>query len=853
MFQVAKTTVIVTGHFGEGVKKSYLKADWMIGLLVMLTFLLLSETSFMHSLDGYAYDLGMRFSTDKPAHEDIVVVAIDDKSLQALGSWPWPREFIAQATNQLAKSRPKVIGYTMSFDHAQGKQALTQIEKLRQVLKKQRVLKRSVRKALESAEANLDSDLQLSSSLRTAGRIVLAMPYLSDPATAEIVELPDYLHKFSLTGKSVEAWRQLPLIEASSLLAPIEVLSKQVGGVGLVETRFNMMGHSRQQPLLIRYGERYLPSFALIMMARHKGLSTYHLNTDNGDLLRLDNQVVKTNASLSFYPRFYRSGEDKPAFKIYSFIDLLNGSIAVSELRRKTVIIGLTSSQHVAQVMTPGGEMMSPPLIQAHALSSLLKQESFHVPDWANLAQKAALVFIGLYLMLVLVRLRKTSGIFVSIFLLLIMANVYFILMSTESTWVPLIAPTLALIIGHIILGGRKLIDSHISGMQRALTGANRQLGFSYQAQGQLDLAFDKFKLCDSDESLLGQLYNLGLDYERKRQFNKAVSVFKYIQHEKKNYSDVVERIQQNQQVSEAVVLGGSAATNTNASLIIDKDGVQKPKLGRYQIDKEIGRGAMGMVYLGHDDKIGRTVAIKTMFLSEEIEADKRDAVKKRFFREAEAAGRLNHPNIVTVYDVGDEEDLAYIAMDYLKGKDLTAYCKKKKLLPLSTVFEIVMSVAEALDYAHQQHVVHRDIKPANIIYHQATGVAKLTDFGVACLTDASRTKTGTVLGSPYYMSPEQLAGKKVDGRSDLFSLGVTLYQMLAGDLPFSSDSMANLMYKITNEKHPDIRTFRPDVPSCVSTLINKTLHKDIGKRFQTGSQMAASMKRCYDKILEDE
>ena len=352
---------------------------------------------------------------------------------------------------------------------------------------------------------------------------------------------------------------------------------------------------------------------------------------------------------------------------------------------------------------------------------------------------------------------------------------------------------------------------------------------------------------------MLSQLYNLGLDYERKRQFNKAESVFKFIQDEKRNYNDVRERITQNQHMSEAVVLGGSAATNTNASLIIDKKGVEKPKLGRYQIDKEIGRGAMGMVYLGKDDKIGRTVAIKTMMLSEEIEPSKRDAVKSRFFREAEAAGRLDHPNIVTVYDVGDEEDLAYIAMDYLKGKDLTAFCKKKKLLPLSRVFEIIMSVAEALDYAHQQHVVHRDIKPANIIYNNTKNVAKITDFGVACLTDASKTKTGTVLGSPYYMSPEQLAGKKVDGRSDLFSLGVTLYQLITGELPFASDSMANLMYKITNEKHPDIRTFRPDVPGCVNTLINKTLHKDIDKRFQTGTQMAVSMKRCYEKIVESE
>ncbi|MDH3534345.1 MAG: serine/threonine protein kinase, partial [Gammaproteobacteria bacterium] len=299
------------------------------------------------------------------------------------------------------------------------------------------------------------------------------------------------------------------------------------------------------------------------------------------------------------------------------------------------------------------------------------------------------------------------------------------------------------------------------------------------------------------------------------------------------------------------VVLGGGNTKGPGPTLISSKEGISKPKLGRYQIDSEIGRGAMGMVYLGHDDKIGRTVAIKTMVLSDEFEEDMRDEVKSRFFREAEAAGRLDHPNIVTVYDVGDEQDLAYIAMDYLKGKDLTAYASPKTLLPVSQVWEIIMNVALALDYAHQQHVVHRDIKPANIIYDKVKRIAKITDFGVACLTDASKTKTGTVLGSPYYMSPEQLAGKKVDGRADLFSLGVTLYQMLAGELPFQGESIANLMYNIANEKHPDIRRYRSDLPNCVTNIINKSLQKDAGSRYETGKQMAAAMKRCQEHIKE--
>jgi serine/threonine protein kinase len=183
--------------------------------------------------------------------------------------------------------------------------------------------------------------------------------------------------------------------------------------------------------------------------------------------------------------------------------------------------------------------------------------------------------------------------------------------------------------------------------------------------------------------------------------------------------------------------------------------------LGRYEIEKELGKGAMGVVYLGRDPKINRVVAIKTMALSQEFEADELVEVKERFFREAETAGRLNHANIVTMFDAGEEHDLAYIAMEFLKGKDLVPYAKPGNLLPLPRVMSIVARVADALSYAHENNVVHRDIKPANIMYEPESDQVKVTDFGIARITDSSKTKTGMVLGTPSFMSPEQLAGKE--------------------------------------------------------------------------------------------
>jgi serine/threonine-protein kinase len=271
--------------------------------------------------------------------------------------------------------------------------------------------------------------------------------------------------------------------------------------------------------------------------------------------------------------------------------------------------------------------------------------------------------------------------------------------------------------------------------------------------------------------------------------------------------------------------------------------------LGRYQVEKELGKGAMGVVYLGKDPKIGRVVAIKTMALSEEFEGEELTDARERFFREAETAGRLQHQNIVTIFDAGEEHDLAYIAMEFLKGKDLVDYCKDGQLLPVPKVLSIVIRVAEALAYAHRQNVVHRDIKPANIMYEFDSDTVKVTDFGIARITDSSKTKTGLVLGTPSFMSPEQIAGKKVDGRSDLYSLGVMLFQMLSGVLPFRGDSMAELMYKIANEEAPDVRIIRKDIPERLANIVALALSKRSETRYQDGDQFAVDLRSVLAEL----
>jgi len=264
----------------------------------------------------------------------------------------------------------------------------------------------------------------------------------------------------------------------------------------------------------------------------------------------------------------------------------------------------------------------------------------------------------------------------------------------------------------------------------------------------------------------------------------------------------------------------------------------------------ELGRGAMGIVYKGEDPTIHRIVAIKTVRLSDFGE-DTLDEMKERFFREAESAGLLTHPNIVTIYDAGEEHDLAFIAMEFIEGEDLEDYTKPDKLLSLRETLVIAAQVSDALDFAHSKGIVHRDIKPANIMRIKETKEVKVTDFGIARITSSSKTKTGVILGTPSYMSPEQVAGERVDGRSDIFSLGVVLFEMLTGQKPFAAEDMTSLMYKIAKEKHISSRSINPRIPQIVEKIIDNALAKEVEKRYQKAGQMAEHLNKVVARIDE--
>lgn len=472
-------------------------------------------------------------------------------------------------------------------------------------------------------------------------------------------------------------------------------------------------------------------------------------------------------------------------------------------------------------------------------------------PDWSAAAIRGLLMAVAIFLVLMVPRLGGA----VSLPLILLLAVALIVLQTAmmfyQGAWVPLGQVVTLLLGGYLVmlfwLQPHRTIVSLTANVQDART----RLGKLLLRQGQPDEALEVLADCLPDESTLELQYDIAIAQERKRQYDKACATFRQIVASQHNYRDAAKRLAALESMAaEATRVSGSGFDSTR-TLVLPEQNLSRPTLGRYEIEREIGRGAMGVVYLGKDPKIARTVAIKTLSYQAFDPAELSD-LKSRFFREAEAAGRLSHPAIVTVYDVGEEADLAFIAMDYAHGRPLSEYCRPDQLLPLNTALMIVARAADALDYAHRQNIIHRDIKPGNIIYNRENNDIKITDFGIAKISDDSRTRTGSVMGSPLYMSPEQLKGQKVTGASDIYSLGVTLYKLVSGQTPYQGDTLAALTYQILNKRPRSVREFNKDLPNGVVRLINKAVQREPEKRFASAAAMAEALRRQASRPKEE-
>jgi serine/threonine-protein kinase len=855
-------------------KTAFWKADWFLGLVIAVAlFGLARTTGFIPGLERWAYDVGLRMTSKSPS-DKIAVIAIDEQSIANIGRWPWSREVHAKLIDKLADAKVKVIGHTVFFFEPQKDPGLAYVEKALEVYNKAYAAPApdvpgvspiggatpaaqgaqpaaevaEIGKILGEASVALNSDVRLAASVKKAGNVLVPMTFgeyaFSAPPGKPDKQLPEYVSRNTL-GSFQNAGGTF--IHGNVPLIPIEQVGSNVAGLGFLNTVPDEDGAVRFEPLVMDFFGQQYPSLPVMIAAKSLNLGPKDIKARIGESVSVGGKTIRTDDFGQMFTYFYKDRDGRKAFSEDSFFDVYSGKIPAAKYADKIVLIGATAAGVGANQVTPIATL-NPVQTLAHSVSSILQEHFFVAPSWGGIAGFVAYLLIALYVILLLPRLGAGMGAAITAALLVAIFAAHLGLMIGAGMWVQLMLPAALLVVGHALLTTKHYLVTE-RGKEKADTESaesNRMLGLAFQQQGQLDMAFDKFRKAPLNDEVMENLYSLALDFERRRQFNKAESVFRYMSTYNPKFRDLEERLNRAKQLSETIILGGSAAARTNAgTMILQGGGQEKPMLGRYQVEKELGKGAMGVVYGGKDPKIGRVVAIKTMALSAEFEADELADAKERFFREAETAGRLTHPNIVTIYDAGEEHDLCYIAMEFLKGKDLVPYTKQPNLMAPDKVLSIVERVSDALGYAHTMGVVHRDIKPANIMYEPDSDTVKVTDFGIARITDSSKTKTGMVLGTPSYMSPEQLAGRKIDGRSDIFSLGVTLFQMLSGKLPFEGESMTQLMFAIANTPHPPIREFNPSLPEWVDALIDRALTKDFEKRFQTGAEFAEAIRQA--------
>ena len=833
-------------------KSGFWKTDWFFGLVVVLVVLVFHQASnLIANLEQKAYDLGVQATSRAPS-DKVAVIAIDDVSIANIGRWPWSREVHAKMNDLLAGAKVKAIGNTVFFSEPQIDPGYVYVTKLLDIAARPvegapagqaepSPQMAPIVSLLREAEQALNTDRKLAESYAKSANVLLPLFLTIDaPRGKPDKPLPDYLVKHAIPAK--DDFGALP---TSQIQMPIELLAKNAAAFGHLTARPDVDGGIRTEPLVLRHYDYYIPSLSLMLAARSLNLGAADVKIAP-EAVTLGRLRIGTDPQLKMYTYYYKDRGGNAAFPVDSFYDVITGKIPASKYADKIVIIGATAAGVGSTQVTPISAAMPPALTLAHSVSSILQEHFFTAPLWAYWVEVLLVVLVAAYLIALLPRLRAGPALAVSGGVFIAFLVVHVALMTSAGMWMQLMLPATLLLFGHAALVSKRFIATE-RGKQKSdesSAESNRMLGLAYQGQGQLDMAWDKFRQVPLSDALMENLYNLAQDFERKRQFNKAESIFKHMSEHNPKFKDIAQRLARAKNLSETVILGGAGGGGKTNTSILGGDGtVEKPMLGRYQVEKELGKGAMGVVYLGKDPKIGRQVAIKTMALAQEFEAEELAEVKERFFREAETAGRLSHPNIVTIYDTGEEHDLCYIAMELLKGGDLAPYVKAGNLLPADKIVSIIARSAEALGYAHRQGVVHRDIKPANMMYHLESDTLKLADFGIARLTDSSKTKTGMVLGTPSYMSPEQLAGKKVEGRSDLFSLAVSLYQLLSGQLPFQGESMAQLMFKIANEAPTDIRTVNPSVPEGLVAFLERALAKDPDQRFQTGEEFAGALR----------
>ncbi len=805
------------------------KTDYFIGIFVLLLFILFTfyNWSLSDNLDLYLYRTSSRLAgSEKQEKNSVVLVNINYQSIRKSSQESAsPVLNLSDLIKKLTGNGVKLIAFSSPFEANQSALALKELRALSEEInayppgKKSPEFKEWIMATIDKSSTRIAADSLFHDSLKNGSNIIVPVSDMGpEPVELGII---DYLNSSNIDPSFIKR------NSIDKLTFPYPELLKNVAGSGYLSHNEKRQSDDLSFSIYVAYKGSLVPSLALRMAIFYNGLKPAQVEAD------LSRIVIKDNVLPLINGRCVPLSGSEYQIKTFTYKQIMESSKEIPDLKGKVVIIdikdGNSKSGHDAGVIA----RQFNDIINSNAVSRALFMMYLEA-------------FLFVVLIFFLISFSSSKGFIVrsvaTLALILIVIAAVIICFSLLGIWLKAANIVLGIAVLYILLS----IKSQPSSALKKGSETSRILGLNFQSQGELDLAYEEFKTLPLDKETKDLIYNLGLEYENKNLPEKALELYIYI-NKSGGFRDLDDRIPM-LRASDYSSTMGSYGDVEESSVLSDSSVNARTTVGRYKIIGKLGKGSMGLVYKAQDPKINRLVAIKTIRFSDEFDEDVIKEIKERFFMEAEIAGKLSHPAIVTIHDVGDDRDLTYMAMEYLEGEDLDKFIKKGNLLAVRAVLNVISQIAEALDFAHKQGVIHRDIKPANVML-LSNGQVKVTDFGIAKAISSSKTKTGVILGTPNYMSPEQIMGQKVNSKSDIFSLGVLFYQLLTGELPFHGDNLSGLLYQITQVKHSSPRSYNPKIPKICEQILDKALSKDPAKRFRTAGEMANIIRMLGEKM----
>ena len=822
-------------------------------LYVLITILVISlyagKYGFLERFDLRMQDGMFKLRGGISPQKDIVIVSIDEKSLDRIGKWPWSHDILAQLIFTISQGSPKVLVLDIFLP--------------------------------ENIQEDTSGRTELlANEIYSAGNVILPIYFNLSEVGLTPTPSPSVVVSSAL-GKA-KGFHMKDVTSAKQLYSPDPLLVQSAFDFGHINLAYDSDGLIRRELILVEYEGDLYPSLALQAARRYLETDKKEIKLIREGGINLGGVLIPTDKKKQMMINYHGPNS---TFNRVSALDVLNGDTPLGVFSGKIALVGLTAIESKTWMKVPSYGSINEVERIANVIEDVIHRRflSHLSPIWNLLI----LILIGIFCALVLPNVSLTYRIVILLVFLFVMFNLNYILFSSFGILTKPLYPILELLFFLAVAPAIKPKRVEIEEEPKEILGIG-EISSEDKMQGdqeipkreggQVEAAVhtktapkepepetpEPVSSESTDKSTPAKIGTEEIREEEQTMPMSTPPTPPFIQKDTPTVSErTPRRISDQEGKKEEIPTVSASPTSPSRKEITPSLVEETPKsvsekstdhltltqFGRYKILELIGKGGMGTVYKGLDPVLDRLVALKTIRLDFVTSSQEISELKERLVREAKAAGKLSHPNIVTIYDVGEQEGLQYIAMEYLSGYTLESFIKKKKELNYRIVAKIIMQVCAALNYAHQKGIVHRDIKPANIMLLEDFAV-KVMDFGIARLQTSSMTQSNVALGTPHYICPEQLEGKPVDRRSDIFSLGVVIYEFLTGEKPFKGENISSLMYNILHHSPASPSTVDQKTPMVFDRIISKAMAKNPEERYQDTEEIEKTLREFISSFV---